>query len=278
MILKKYKPITKSLRHRQSVDYSLLSSSSPQKSLLKAIKKSPGRNNQGKITVRHRASKRKVLYRKIDFIRQFKNLEGTVSTIEYDPYRSSFISLVIYKNGTKSYILTPENLKIGSKIFSGNEVDIKVGNVLPLKNIPDGSFVHNVELNISKGFQIARSAGTYAVVMGKSSPYVTLRLPSGEMRLFHESCKATIGQVSNLNHRNKIKGKAGSNFHVGRRPTVRGSVMNACDHPHGGGEGRAPVGKSSPRTPWGKPTLGYKTRNIKKISSKFIIEKKNRRK
>jgi len=276
MNIKKYRPVTKSLRHKQSLNYQSFSLSSPEKSLLKTLNKSSGRNNQGKITVRHRASKGKIHYRKIDFSR-IKEVEATVLTKEYDPYRSSFISLISYRDGEKSYIISPENIKMGSKILSGFDADIKLGNVLPLRKIPDGSFVHNLEFNVGRGAKIARSAGVYAIVMGKSFPYVTVKLPSGEMRLLHGDCKATIGQVGNINHRNKVKGKAGANRWIGRRPSVRGSVMNACDHPHGGGEGRAPIGKSGPRTPWGKPTLGNKTRRLKKISSRFIIEKKNRR-
>ena len=271
---KNYKPTSPALRKRSVVDTSHLSKQSPERSLLKKVKKVAGRNNQGKVTVRHQGGGKKRRYREIDFKRQKDDVPGVVKTLEYDPNRSAFISLIHYKDGEKRYILSPVKLTIGSVIQSGANAEIKVGNTLPIGMIPAGSTIHNVELSIGKGGQIARSAGTYAVLQGKSAGYASVKLPSGEVRLINLKCRATLGQVGNTDNRNQVIGKAGANRWRGKRPTVRGSVMNACDHPHGGGEGRAPIGRSGPMTPWGKPTLGYKTRNKRKGSSRFIVRKR----
>jgi len=272
---KKYKPTTPGLRQRQVSDYAEVTASSPEKSLTKRIPGKGGRNNQGRITVRFRgARKHKLLYRIVDFKRDKDGVPGKVKTIEYDPNRNAFISLIQYKDGEKRYILHPNGLEVGDTINSGPEADIKVGNTLPLKNIPVSTVLHNVELSIGKGGQLARTAGSSVVLMGKHEKYVTIKLPSGETRLINNQCKATIGTVGHSEQRNTVKGKAGAKRWIGRRSHVRGSVMNPCDHPHGGGEGRAPIGQAGPRTPWGKPTLGYKTRNKKKQSSKFILSRK----
>lgn len=272
---KKYKAITDGFRQRSVPDYEEITTSSPEKSLIKRLVSKAGRNNQGKVTVRFRgAAKHKKLYRIIDFKRDKDGVEGKVKTIEYDPNRNALISLIQYKDGERRYILCPKGLKVGDIVTSGEDSDIKPGNSLCLKDIPVGSSVHNVELSINKGGQLARTAGSYVVIMGKHDKYVTVKLPSGETRLINNRCKATLGEVGHSEQRNTVKGKAGASRWVGKKPHVRGSVMNACDHPHGGGEGRAPVGQASPRTPWGKPTLGYKTRNKKKKSSKFILSRK----
>lgn len=271
---KKYNPTSPALRTRSVVDTDHLTDKKPEKPLLKKLNKKAGRNNQGRITTRHQGGGTKRKYRQIDFKRQKDGVQGIVASLEYDPNRSAFISLVKYKDGDKRYILSPIKLTIGDTIQSGPEAEIKTGNTLPLAKIPAGSFIHNVELSIGKGGQIARSAGTSAVLQGKSAGYASVKLPSGEVRLINLKCRATIGQVGNTDNRNQVIGKAGANRWRGKRPTVRGSVMNACDHPHGGGEGRAPIGRSGPMTPWGKPTLGYKTRNKRKGSSRFIVRRR----
>ena len=271
---KKYKPTSPGLRQRQVLTFDELTTDKPEKSLLTSLNKRAGRSKNGRITVRSRGGGSKRHYRIIDFKRNKTDISGEVKSIEYDPNRTSFISLVQYTDGEKRYIVSPNKLKVGDKIKSGENCDIKPGNTLALKDIPAGTNVHNVELHIDKGGQIARSAGVYAVLMGKHDKYVTLKMPSGEVRLINNKCKATIGEVGNSDNRNTVLGKAGANRWRGRRPKVRGSVMNPCDHPHGGGEGRAPVGHAGPRTPWGKPTLGYKTRNKRKKSGKFILSKR----
>lgn len=271
---KKYNPITPGFRQRQVIDFSDLSGVEPEKSLLVSQKNNSGRNNQGKVSVRRRGGGAKRKYRIIDFKRDKEGMEAVVKTVEYDPNRTAFICLVVYPDGEKRYIVAPQKLVVGSKISSGSGVDIKPGNSLKLLDIPVGSIIHNIEINIGKGAQLARSAGTSAVLMGKHDNYVTIKLPSGEMRLVHNQCKATIGTVSNSDRRNTVLGKAGASRWKRRRPKVRGSVMNACDHPHGGGEGRAPIGHAGPRTPWGKPTLGYKTRKDKKYSNNKILTKR----
>jgi large subunit ribosomal protein L2 len=249
----------------------------PEKSLLVSQSKSAGRNAQGKITVRHRGGGVKQKYRLIDFKRNKDGIPAKVSTIEYDPNRSAYISLVVYADGEKRYIIAPVGLKVGDVIVSGPDADIKSGNALPLKNIPVGTIIHNIELAAGKGAQLVRSAGASAQLMAKEGGYATLRLPSGEMRYVRIECRATIGTVSNLTHEIVNLGNAGRKRHMGWRPTVRGSVMNPCDHPHGGGEGRSPIGHASPLTPWGKPALGYKTRKHKKYSDRFIIKGRNKK-
>jgi large subunit ribosomal protein L2 len=248
----------------------------PEKSLLMPLKKHAGRNTYGRITVRHHGGGAKRKYRIIDFKRNKDNVPGKIAGIEYDPNRSSNIALVNYADGEKRYIIAPLKLKVGDVIVSGPEADITVGNCLPLKNIPVGTTVHNVELKAGKGAQLVRSAGASAQLMAKDGNYATLRLPSGEMRLVRIECRATIGQVGNLDHQNVRIGKAGRKRHMGIRPTVRGSVMNPNDHPHGGGEGRAPIGRSGPVTPWGKPAMGYKTRKKNKPSDKYIVRSRNK--
>ena len=256
-------------------DYSQLTKAAPEKSLVKTIKKHSGRNNTGRITVRHHGGGYRVKYRIIDFKRDKYNLPATVKTIEYDPNRSAFIALVEYEDGTLNYIIAPNDLKIGDVVISGETADIKPGNALPLASIPVGTFVHNVELNVGKGAQLVRAAGSLAQLMAKENGYALIRLPSGEIRNVPQNCYATIGQVSNLDHENVNYGKAGRKRHMGWRPSVRGSVMNPNDHPHGGGEGKAPIGRSGPVTPWGKPTLGYKTRDKHARTDKFIIKRRN---
>ena len=275
MATKKYKPTTPGFRQRQVSDFSEITTSEPEKSLMKRLPSSGGRNNQGRITVRFRGARKfRLLYRVIDFKRDKDGVIGKVKTVEYDPNRNAYICLIQYKDGEKRYILHPAGLKVDDVIFSGPESEIKTGNALPLKNIPAGTVLHNVELSIGKGGQLARAAGQSCVLMGKHEKYVTVKLPSGESRLINNQCRATIGSVGHQDHQHTVKGKAGAKRWVGFRPHVRGSVMNPCDHPHGGGEGRAPIGHSGPRTPWGKPTLGFKTRKPKKQSSKFILSKK----
>ena len=271
---KSYRPTTPSNRQRKVLDYSNLTTSSPEKSLIQASSKKAGRNNLGRITVRHRGGGRKRLYRNIETTRLKENVVGVINSIEYDPFRTANISSVYYQDGAKSYILTPVGLSVGDKIVSGASSDIKIGNNLPLQNIPVGTSIHNLELSPGKGSQLVRSAGSVATVLGKGAVYATVRLPSGEVRLINLKCTATVGQVGNLDSRNRVIGKAGASRWVRRRPTVRGSVMNPCDHPHGGGEGRSPVGRARPMTPWGKPALGLKTRNRRKLSSSFILSRK----
>lgn len=270
-----YKPTTAGRRNMSVTDYSKLSKKGPEKSLLEPLNKKSGRNSYGRITVRHRGGGNRKKYRVIDFKRQRADIPATVLTLEYDPNRSAFIALVQYEDGQKSYIIAPHGLKVGDTVVSGAGADIKPGNALPLANIPTGTFIHNVELYPGKGGQLARSAGNQAQLMAKENGMALLRLPSGELRNVSQLCMATIGQVSNLDHENVKIGKAGRKRHMGFRPTVRGSVMNPNDHPHGGGEGKSPVGRPGPVTPWGKPALGYKTRSKKNRSDKFIVKRRN---
>ncbi|OAB49136.1 50S ribosomal protein L2 [Mycoplasmopsis gallinarum] len=277
MAVKYYKPTTNGRRNMSSLDYNAnLSGHKPEKSLLVILKNNAGRNNQGKITVRHHGGRVKRFYRLIDFKRNKDNIPAVVKTIEYDPNRSANISLVAYADGEKRYILAPEGLQLGQVVMSGTDVDILVGNTLPLANIPEGTFVHNIEMQPGAGGIIARSAGTSAQLLGKDEDgkYVVLRLKSGEMRRILARCRATIGTVGNSEHSLVNLGKAGRNRHLGVRPTVRGSVMNPVDHPHGGGEGKQPVGRKAPLTPWGKKALGVKTRKTKKSSNKLIIRRR----
>jgi len=275
MAIKVYKPTTNARRNMSVTDYSGLSKVAPEKSLLEPLKKHSGRNSYGRITVRHRGGGNRRKYRIIDFKRQKFDVEGIVKTIEYDPNRSAFIALVEYEDGDKAYIIAPQGLKVGYKVVAGETADIKPGNALPLKNIPTGTFVHNVELYPGKGAQLARAAGNMAQLMAKENGLALLRLPSGELRNVPETCMATIGQVGNIDHENVKIGKAGRKRNMGIRPTVRGSVMNPNDHPHGGGEGKSPVGRPGPVTPWGKPALGYKTRKSNKASDKLIVRRRN---
>lgn len=274
MAIKSYKPTTASRRHMTSTDYTDLSKVAPEKSLLKPMKNHAGRNSYGRITVRHRGGKNRRKYRVIDFKRNKLDMPATVMTLEYDPNRTAFIALVQYEDGEKRYIIAPNGLKVGDIITAGATADIKPGNALAMKNIPVGTFIHNVELYPGKGAQLVRSAGNLAQLMAKEGVHALVRLPSGELRKVSIDCMATIGQVSNIDHENVHLGKAGRTRHMGFRPTVRGSVMNPCDHPHGGGEGKAPVGRSGPVTPWGKPTLGYKTRKKHNRSDKFIVKRR----
>lgn len=276
MAIKSYKPTTPSRRNMTSNAYVEVTTDKPEKSLLVVKNRTAGRNAHGKITVRHRGGGAKKKYRIIDFKRNKDDIPAKVKTIEYDPNRSAFIALVSYADGAKSYILAPLGLKVGDVIYSGPNSDIKTGNTLPLKNMPVGTFVHNIELAAGKGGQMVRSAGTSAQLMAKEGKYATLRLPSGEMRYVRIECRATIGQVSNQTHEIIKIGKAGTKRHMGFRPTVRGSAMNPNDHPHGGGEGKTPIGMPSPVTPWGKPTLGYKTRKTKKYSDRLIIKRRTK--
>ena len=274
MAIRNYKPTTNARRGMSTLINDEITSKTPEKSLLATIKKQAGRNNQGKITVRHQGGGAKRKYRIIDFKRNKFDIVGTVSTIEYDPNRSANIALVTYKDGEKRYIIAPKGLKVGMEVLSSKTADIKVGNALPLVNIPVGTVVHNIELQPGKGAELARSAGASAQILGREGSYVMLRLTSGEVRKVLGTCLATIGEVGNEDF-NLVKiGKAGRTRHLGIRPTVRGSVMNPNDHPHGGGEGKAPVGRSGPMTPWGKPALGYKTRK-KKASDKLIVRRRN---
>ena len=277
MGIRKYKPTSPGRRNMSVNTFEEITKHEPEKSLLKPLKKHAGRNAYGRITVRHHGGGAKRKYRIIDFKRNKDNIPGKIAGIEYDPNRSSNIALVHYADGEKRYIIAPLKLKVGDVIFSGPESDITVGNCLPLKNIPVGTTIHCVELKTGKGAQMVRSAGASAQLMAKEGNYATLRLPSGEMRLVRIECRATIGQVGNLDHQNVRIGKAGRTRHMGIRPTVRGSVMNPNDHPHGGGEGRAPIGRSGPVTPWGKPALGYKTRKKNKPSDKYIVRSRNQK-
>ena len=270
-----YKPTTPGRRGMTSLDYSGLSKVAPEKSLLAPKAKKAGRNSYGRITVRHRGGGNRQKYRIIDFKRNKADMPATVLTLEYDPNRSANIALVQYEDGEKRYIVAPVGLKVGDVVSSGANADIKPGNALPLENIPTGTFIHNVELYPGKGAQLARSAGVMAQLMGKENNKALVRLPSGEMRYVPLNCMATVGQVGNVEHANVQLGKAGRKRHMGWRPTVRGSVMNPCDHPHGGGEGRSPIGRPGPVTPWGKPALGYKTRKPHNRSDKFIVKRRN---
>ncbi len=270
---RKLKPTTPGQRFVIITDFSELTTDKPEKSLLRSMKNHAGRNNSGRITCRHKGGGHKRAYRVVDFHRDKVNIEGIVKSIEYDPNRNVRISLVHYVDGEKRYILTPQGLKVGSSIQSGAESEIKAGNAMPLDNIPLGTMVHNVELVPGKGGQICRSAGTGAQLMAKEGDYITLKLPSSEMRMVRRECYATIGVLGNIDHKNQKLGKAGRKRWMGIKPTVRGSVMNPVDHPHGGGEGRAPIGGSQPKTPWGKPALGKKTRKSKS-SDKLIVRRR----
>ncbi len=274
MSIKVYKPTTNARRNMSVTDYSELSKVAPERSLLAPLKKNAGRNSYGRITVRHHGGGNRRKYRIIDFKRD-KMGAATVLTLEYDPNRSAHIALVQYEDGEKRYILAPVGLKVGDTVEAGANADIKAGNALPLTNIPTGTFVHNVELYPGRGGQLARAAGNAAQLMAKEGIYALLRLPSGELRNVPASCMATVGTVGNADHENVKIGKAGRTRHMGIRPTVRGSVMNPNDHPHGGGEGKSPIGRPGPCTPWGKPALGYKTRNKKKSSDKLIVKRRN---
>ena len=275
MAIKRYKPTSSARRFMTVSAYDEITTTKPERSLLEDQRKRGGRNAQGKITVRHIGGGNRRKYRIIDFKRDKDGVPATVKTIEYDPNRSANIALLFYKDGAKRYILAPVGLNVGDVIVSGETADIKAGNALKLENIPVGTMVHNIELQPGKGGQIARAAGMSAQLMAKEGKYATLKMPSGEMRYVLASCKATIGQVGNLEHEIIRIGKAGKTRHLGIRPTVRGVVMNPCDHPHGGGEGKSPVGRPGPVTPWGKPALGYKTRKHKKASNKMIITRIN---
>ena len=271
MAIRVYNAYTPGTRNKVVSDFSEITKIKPEKALTKTIHREKGRNNQGKITIRHRGGGHKRRYRLIDFKRNKHDISGIVKSIEYDPNRSARIALICYKDGDKKYILHPESLKIGDEIMSGENAPINIGNSLPLEKIPVGSEIHNIELHKQKGGQIVRSAGMSARILGKESNYITLRLPSKEIRLVHSSCYATIGKLSNSDHSNIKLGKAGRKRWLGIRPTVRGSVMNPVDHPHGGGEGRCPIGRARPLTPWGKPALGLKTRKKNKYSDIFIV-------
>jgi len=276
MAIRKYKPITNGTRHMSTLVNEEITKTTPEKSLTKKTKSKAGRNNQGKITVRHRGGGVKRKYRVIDFKRNKDGVIGTVAAIEYDPNRSANIALINYADGEKRYIIAPLTLKVGDKIESGENIDIKVGNALPIMNIPVGTVIHNIELKPGKGAELARAAGASAQILGREGSYVLIRLKSGETRKILGVCRATIGQVGNLDYELVHLGKAGRKRHMGWRPTVRGSVMNPNDHPHGGGEGRAPIGRKGPVTPWGKPALGYKTRDTKKASDKLIVRRRNK--
>ena len=275
MAIKKYNPTTPGLRGMTVSTFEENTCDTPEKSLTVTLKKHAGRNVRGKITVRHRGGGYRPKYRIIDFKRDKDGVPGTVATIEYDPNRTANIALINYADGEKRYIIAPNKLNVGDVIESGAEADIKVGNALPLANIPVGTIIHNVELKAGKGGQMVRSAGNGAQLMAKEGAFAQVRLPSGEVRKVHIGCRATVGEVGNLDHQNIQIGKAGRKRHMGIRPTVRGSVMNPNDHPHGGGEGKAGIGRVSPVTPWGKPALGYKTRKKKKASDKYIVKRRN---
>lgn len=276
MPIKKYKPTSAGRRGMSVLDFQEITTDKPEKSLLAPLSKKGGRNNQGKLTVRHQGGGHKRQYRVIDFKRNKDGIPGRVATIEYDPNRTANIALINYADGEKRYILAPKGLKVGMEIMNGPEADIKVGNSLPLINIPVGTVIHNIELKPGRGGQLVRSAGTEAQLLGKEGQYVLVRLNSGETRMILSNCRATIGQVGNLEHELVNIGKAGRSRWLGKRPTVRGSVMNPNDHPHGGGEGRSPIGRKSPMSPWGKPTLGFKTRKKNKHSDKYIVRRRKK--
>ena len=275
MAIKSFKPTTPSRRNMTVVDYRGLSKVKPEKSLLESLKKTAGRNSYGRITVRHHGGGNKVKYRIIDFKRDKVGMPAEVKTIEYDPNRTAFIALVQYEDGEKRYILAPHGLKVGDHVVSGAGADIKPGNCLPIANIPLGTMIHNIELIPGRGGQLVRSAGVAAQLMAKEGVAAQVRLPSGEVRFIKMGCRATIGQVGNIDHENVHVGKAGRARHMGQRPEVRGSVMNPVDHPHGGGEGRSPIGHAGPLTPWGKPALGYKTRKQNHRTDKQIVKRRN---
>ena len=274
MAMKHFKAYTPSRRNMTVSDFAEITKTTPEKSLLSKKKKNAGRNSYGRITVRHQGGGNRQKYRLVDFKRNKDNVEATVIGIEYDPNRSANIALIQYKDGEKAYILAPQGITDGSKVISGENVDIKPGNSMPISSIPVGTLIHNIELNPGQGGKLVKAAGQSAQLMAKEGKYAHVRLPSGEMRLILARCRATIGVLGNSEHENVKLGKAGRTRHMGIRPTVRGSVMNPVDHPHGGGEGRAPVGHAGPLTPWGKPALGYKTRNKKKLSNKFIVKRR----
>ncbi len=274
MGMKHFKPYTPSRRNMTVSDFSEITKTTPEKSLLAKKKKNAGRNSYGRITVRHQGGGNRQKYRIIDFKRQKDDIEATVIGIEYDPNRSANIALIEYTDGEKAYILAPQGLKDGDKVISGEKADIKPGNAMPISSIPVGTLIHNIELNPKQGGKMVKAAGQSAQLMAKEGKYAHVRLPSGEMRLVLTNCRATIGVIGNSDHENVKIGKAGRKRHMGIRPTVRGSVMNPVDHPHGGGEGRAPIGHAGPMTPWGKPALGYKTRNKNKQSNKFIVKRR----
>lgn len=276
MPIKSFKPTTPSKREMTVSTFEEITASKPEKSLLAPLMNKAGRNNQGKITVRHHGGGHKRKYRIIDFKRNKDGIPGRVATIEYDPNRTANIALINYADGEKRYIIAPKGLKVGDTVVSGAEADIKIGNALPLENIPVGSVIHNIELRPGKGGQMVRAAGTEAQLLGKEGEYATIRLSSGEMRRILKVCRATIGSVGNEDHELINIGKAGRNRWLGKRPEVRGVVMNPVDHPHGGGEGRAPIGRKSPMSPWGKPTLGYKTRKKKKASNQYIVRRRTK--
>ena len=275
MAIRKFKPVTPGQRNKAISSFEEITAKKPQKSLLEPLKHTGGRNNTGQMTMRYIGGGHKRMYRVIDFLRDKDECTAKVLTIEYDPNRSARIALVQYEDGEKRYIVAPYGLKVGDKVVSGPEADIIAGNALPLANIPVGTFIHNIELYPGKGAQLARSAGVMAQLMAKENKYALIRLPSGELRNIPSECYAVVGQVSNIDHANVSYGKAGRVRHMGWRPTVRGSVMNPCDHPHGGGEGKSPIGRPGPVTPWGKPALGYKTRNKHQRSDKFIVRRRN---
>ena len=275
MGIKKYNPTTPGLRGMTVSTFEEITTDKPEKSLTVTLKKHSGRNSRGKITVRHRGGGTRPKYRIIDFKRDKDGIPGKVATIEYDPNRSANIALINYADGEKRYIVAPNKLEVGDVIFSGPDADIKVGNALPVANIPVGTIIHNIELKPGKGAQLVRAAGNGAQLMAKEGKFASLRLPSGEVRKVRQECRATIGEVGNIDHQNIQIGKAGRKRHMGIRPTVRGSVMNPNDHPHGGGEGKAGIGRVSPVTPWGKPALGYKTRKKGKQSDKYIVKRRN---
>lgn len=274
MGMKHFRPYTPSRRNMTVSDFSEITKKTPEKSLLAKKKEKAGRNSYGRITVRHQGGGNRQKYRIVDFKRKKDNMEATVIGIEYDPNRSSNIALIQYEDGEKAYILAPQGITDGDKVISGDKVDIKPGNCMPISNIPVGTLIHNIELNPGQGGKLVKAAGQSAQLMAKEGKYAHVRLPSGEMRLILSRCRATIGVIGNSDHENVKIGKAGRKRHMGWRPTVRGSVMNPVDHPHGGGEGRAPIGHAGPLTPWGKPALGYKTRNKKKLSNKFIVKRR----
>ena len=272
MAIKRYKPYTPSRRHMTVSAFDEITKSTPEKSLVVHLRKTSGRNNQGKITVRHHGGGGKIKYRLVDFKRNKDGIPATVKAIEYDPNRTANIALIVYADGQKSYILAPAGLQVGDQLMNGPAAEVKLGNTLPMSKIPVGASIHNIEMKPGKGGQLVRSAGNVGQLMAKEGKYATVKLPSGEMRLLPIECRATIGQVGNVDHEIVSIGKAGKKRHMGVRPTVRGSVMNPCDHPHGGGEGKSPIGMPSPVTPWGKPALGLKTRKKNKQSNKFIVK------
>ena len=276
MGIRRYKPYTPSRRQMTVSDFAEVTKKTPEKSLVVHLKKHSGRNGQGKITVRHRGGGAKIKYRLIDFKRLKEGVPAKVAAIEYDPNRTAYIALLHYADGEKSYILAPHGLKVGTMLMNGPDAEIRVGNALPMKSIPLGTEIHNIEMKPGRGGQMVRSAGNSAQLMAKEGKYATVRLPSGEMRLVPIVCRATIGQVGNLDNELVNYGNAGRKRRMGIRPTVRGSVMNPCDHPHGGGEGRAPIGRPAPSTPWGKPALGYKTRKKNKSSNKYIVRRRGK--